>query len=407
VAPRFRIAAAAGIIAAVLGGAVSQGPASSGRLHAQSAGVDLKTLIGNLASLDYTTRTHAARLVRRAPAAEAVPALTEAVRRHPDEFVRARAFVLLSAFNERATAELVPSLLPDRNDRLRETAYKWLEQHPDARLTGTLLAALQTESAEFVRPALLGALAALDADVQVQRALTAEATRGLDLFREAVIEAIGRRGGTYAVDTIAGVAKLDGPLRDTALLSLGRIGGATARAVLKEVGASPGESGHTIRAALCAAGEGCDEALKALTQAASTTTGSANMRAAVSALAAIASSGRAASGNAVPGFNPAAPAAIEAIVTLAGRGGAVRDQAALAISTVALRRPAAMVAWLAAASEMTRSTAIDLLKDGFERLEEDFAEEQFYAAARATYWQAADGSGERTLMASLIEKLQF
>src|SRR4249920_3776055 len=46
---------------------------------------DLKTLIGNLSSLDYATRMNAARLVRRTPAAAAVPILVDAVRRHPDE----------------------------------------------------------------------------------------------------------------------------------------------------------------------------------------------------------------------------------------------------------------------------------------------------------------------------------
>ncbi len=162
--------------------------------------VDLKTLIGNLASLDYVTRTHAARLVRRAEASAAVPVLTEAVRRHPDEFVRHRAFVLLTGFNDRGTPALAGELLRDRNDRLREAAYKWLEEHPEPRLTETLLAALQTEQAEFVRPALIGALAALDENAQVQRALVAEATRGLDLFREAVIDSLGRQRAAYAAD---------------------------------------------------------------------------------------------------------------------------------------------------------------------------------------------------------------
>ena len=37
----------------------------------------------------------------------------------------------------------------------------------------------------------------------------------------------------------------------------------------------------------------------------------------------------------------------------------------------------------------TRSAAIELLKDGFDDLEEDFGEEQFFAAARAAYWKAA------------------
>ena len=68
------------------------------------------------------------------------------------------------------------------------------------------------------------ALAALGSDPQVQRALIAEAGRGLDFFRSAVIEALGEHRAAYAVDAIAAVAKLDGPLQDDAVLALGRIG---------------------------------------------------------------------------------------------------------------------------------------------------------------------------------------
>src|SRR6188508_928794 len=53
-----------------------------------AAPTDLKTLITNLGSLDYPTRMNAARLIRRAAPAQAVPALVDAVRRHPDEYVR-------------------------------------------------------------------------------------------------------------------------------------------------------------------------------------------------------------------------------------------------------------------------------------------------------------------------------
>ncbi len=100
-------------------------------------------------------------------------------------------------------------------------------------------------------------------------------------------------------------------------------------------------------------------------------------------------------------------AATNAIVGLAARGGAVRDQAALALSAIALRRPESIVAWIDASPENVRTTVIDLLKEGFERLEEDYAEEQFYAAARASYWKGADGSATRTLAATLIQRLEF
>jgi HEAT repeat protein len=371
------------------------------------AGVDLKTLIGNLASLDYLTRTHAARLVRRADAAAAVPALVEAVRKHPDEFVRHRAFVLLTAFNDRGTPALAGELLRDRNDRLREASYKWLEDHPEPRLADALLGALQSEQAEFVRPALIGALAALDDNAQVQRALVAEATRGLDLFREAVIESLGRQRAAYAVSTIAEISKLDGPLRTSAMLALGRIGGPPALAALKELAITSGGDVQTLRAALCLAGDGCEESLKALTQVAGTGTPAAAMRAAMAALTAIGIGPvGAAAAKPAAGVNPA-DAASAAIVSLGSRGGAVRDQAAIAFSAIALRRPDSIVAWLDASPESVRTAAIDLLKEGFERLEEDYAEEQFYAAARAAYWKGAEGSATRTMAAALIQRLEF
>jgi hypothetical protein len=48
-----------------------------------------------------------------------------------------------------------------------------------------------------------------------------------------------------------------------------------------------------------------------------------------------------------------------------------------------------------------------MLKDGFDSLEEDFDEEQFFAAIRAGYWRAADASAGRSLAAMLIQKLEF
>jgi hypothetical protein len=48
-----------------------------------------------------------------------------------------------------------------------------------------------------------------------------------------------------------------------------------------------------------------------------------------------------------------------------------------------------------------------MLKDGFDSLEEDFDEEQFFAAVRAGYWRAGDGSEGRTLAATLIQRLEF
>ena len=53
------------------------------------------------------------------------------------------------------------------------------------------------------------------------------------------------------------------------------------------------------------------------------------------------------------------------------------------------------------------SRAIELLREAFDMLEEDFEEERFFATVRRTYWQAAAGSPERTVADTLIRKLEF
>jgi HEAT repeat protein len=383
---RLRLALAAVLLGLAAGNAAAQ--------SSTAAASNLKTHIANLSSLEFATRTNAARMIRRAAAAQAVPALSEAVAKHPDEFVRYRALIVLSSFNDRGTADLVRGLLKDRNDRLRETAYKWLEANPDPALAQALLASLQTEQAEFVRPALVGALAALGGNPQVQRALLAETTRGFDFFRSAVIDALGRHHAEYAVDAIAGVALLDGPLRDDSILALGRIGGARAAAALAKIASPPADLAVTIRGAQCLLGERCDSTIKTLTDAAGAAGAStAIVRAAVTALAAIAAARN--------------DAATSALVGLAGRRAAVRDQVMLGVAIVAVRNPDHVIGWMDVAPAGVRTAALELLKEGFEDLEEDFGEEQFFAAARASYWKAADGTSARTLAATLIETLEF
>jgi hypothetical protein len=361
--------------------------------------IDVKAQIGQLAALDYPVRMNAARALRRVPAAEVVPALTEAIRSHPDQFVRYRALVLLTSFNDRGTGELIRSLLTDKNDRLREVAYKWLEQHPDPAMRFALLSALQTEQAEFVRPALVGALAALGDDPDVRRALIGEVTRGLDFFRSAVIDELGHHRAAYAVEAIGGVALNDGPLQADAILALGRIGGDAAKAALAAVTAAPPDVRLAMRAAQCLVGgdldgANCDGHLKALIDAATASTASpATVRAALHAAAAMAVDGR--------------TAPLTALSGLASRPAGVRNVAAAALAAAAVRRPDPAIAWLRGLQDTERATAIALLKDGFASLDEDFAEEQFFAAARASYWSAAENSPARALSVTLIQELEF
>ncbi|HVQ12127.1 MAG TPA: HEAT repeat domain-containing protein [Vicinamibacterales bacterium] len=363
------------------------------RAQTPAAAPDLKQNITNLASLDFPVRMQAARLIRRTAETQAVPALEQAARRDANEFVRYRALVLLTAFSDRGTRDLMHELIRDRNDRVREVAYKWLERNPDPQLAGALVMALQTEESEFVRPALVGALAALGSDQTVQRAMVAEIGRGLDFFRSAVIEALGRHRAVYAVDGIAATSKLEGPLQDDALLALGRIGGARATAAIGEFTGGTPESAQMIRGVQCLLGNFCAEQITALVAAASSDEGRpSTIRGALDALEAVAQNRN--------------EAALSALFTLA-KSSALRENVAVAVASVALRQPDWTVERLGAADGQTREAAITMIKDGFDSLEEDFNEEQFFAAVRAGYWRATDGSAGRSLAETLIRRLEF
>jgi hypothetical protein len=357
---------------------------------------DVNAAIDRLGNFDYATRTIAARSIRRVPVAQAVPALVQAVRNHPDQFVRYRALVLATAFNDRGTPDLMRSLFRDRNDRVREVAYRWFAAYPEPAMSRALLTSLQTEQAEFVRPALVAALAAIGSDPEVQRALVAEAGRGLDFFRISVIEALGERRAAYAVEAIAAAAKLDGPIQDDAVLALGRIGGARATEALSALTPEGPEATASLHAAHCMLDRDCAGRIKALVEIASDARASSQAtRAAIGALGAIAAKPE--------------PGAVTELAGLARSSApGLRDAAAVEFSTLAVRAPNAVLPWLDALSDdAARESAYALLSDGFARLEDDFAKEQFFAAARAAYWKTSEESPTRTRIAALIEKLEF
>lgn len=359
---------------------------------ATAAAPDLATNISRLADLDYRTRMNAARLIRRAPAPGAVTALRAAVLGSKDEFVRYRALVLLTGFGDRETPGLMRSLVSDHNDRVREVAFRWLEQHPDAGLAPTLLAALGTEQAEFVRPALVRALAALSADAAVRRALLAEAGRGLDFFRSAVIEALGQARASWAVPTLTELTAIDGPLRDDAVLALGRIGDPQALPTVTALPATPVEVGMSGQAARCLLGDDCPARITTLTEAVNSRVARPEaVRAGVAALSAVAAT---------------SDAGLAALAGLLANMN-IRDEVMIGLGGAALRNPEHMLKWIDALPEAQRGVLVEALRDAFERFEEDYAEEQFFAATRAAYWSAADGSASRTLMATLIDKLEF
>ena len=65
----------------------------------------IRAAIDKLADFDYPTRMAAGRTIRRAPAAQAVPALLQAVSEHADGFIRFKALTLLTGFNDPRTAD--------------------------------------------------------------------------------------------------------------------------------------------------------------------------------------------------------------------------------------------------------------------------------------------------------------
>src|SRR5689334_8214373 len=212
----------------------------------------LKAAIGKLGDLDYPTRTNAARLVRPTAAAQAVPALLQAVAENPDGYVRYRALVLLTGFNDPRTRDAMREALSSPNDRLRAVAYSFFEHTPDKSMVPALVQALDREQAEFVRPALIRALAAAGDDPRVQPLLAREAMRGEDFFRSAVIEALGDYQARYAFDALTAVAKLDGPLLDDTALALGKIGDKRALETLANLQrTAPRNAQPYVAAAIC------------------------------------------------------------------------------------------------------------------------------------------------------------
>ena len=79
----------------------------------------------------------------------------QAVSDHADGYVRYRALVLMTGFNDPRTKDSMREVLASPNDRLRAVAYSFFERNPDPSMLPQLLAALDKEVGEFVRPALV------------------------------------------------------------------------------------------------------------------------------------------------------------------------------------------------------------------------------------------------------------
>ena len=362
-----------------------------------TADADLRAAIDRLGDIDYATRMKAGRVVRRAPATQVVPALLQAVQEHKDGFVRFKSLVLLTGFNDPRAADQMREALDSPNDRLREVAYGYFERHPDPALTPRFLAALQKEQGDFVRPSLVRALAAVGDDPKVREALLLDVTRGVDHFRSTVIEALGDFRHTYAVPRLTEVAKLEGPLQDDAVIALGMIGDKQSLPTLAGLQRSGSRTLQpTVAASICLLAVNCSSHIgylqKVLTFADDNPGYQDLVRGAATGLGAIAIKGN-----------------TEALEILFNDGIPSRDPIraplALAVAKTALRNTPLFLKVLQGSQD--QPGAIDLVAEGFDMLEEDLEEEQFFATVRRGYWAAADGSATRRLAEQLITKLNF
>jgi HEAT repeat protein len=288
-------------------------------------------------------------------------------------------------------------LLADPNDRLREVAYSYVEQHPDPALAPTLLAALEKEESEFVRPSLIRALAAIGKAPKVAETLAVEVNRGVDFFRSAVIEALGDHKAAYALPPLTKIAQLEGPLQDDAALALGKIGDKRALETLAALQrTAPRVSQPAVAAAICLLGVNCSSHQgfieETLRFAVANRGFQELLRSAAAGLAAIAIAGNE-----------------QALGTLFDVGAPTTDPArapiALAIGSVALRNTPLLLEALQSRDDI--QPALALLGEAFDMLEEDYQEEQFYVTVRRGYWQAPEGSPARRIGQALIEKLEF
>ncbi|HSC28461.1 MAG TPA: HEAT repeat domain-containing protein [Vicinamibacterales bacterium] len=372
------------------------GPVEAQRTPPVSAG-QVRSAIDSLGSLEFPVRTAAARTVRRAPPDLAVPALLQAVTQHSDGYVRFRALVLLSGFNDPRTRDAMAQALAEPNDRLRAVAYTYFEHNRDKTVASRLLDALKREESEFVRPPLTRALAAYGDLPEVRKVMSDLVMRGQAFFRSVVIEALGDYEAAYALKPIIEVAKVNGPLQDDAALALGKIGDKAALPILAQLQRSaPRESQPAIAAAICLLGVNCAShqpfIVRTLEFAADNPGFQELLRSSAAALAVLAVDGHEASA-----------------AELVRRGGPARDPAraalALGLGTVALRNTPLLLRLLEEPALL--EPAVELLREAFDMLDEDYEEERFFATVRRAYWQAPEGSTPRKVAETLVQKLEF
>jgi HEAT repeat protein len=383
--------------AATVASVPERGPQALSPEAIQAAIDTLGSVDATAADAAFARRMNAARALRRAPAEAVTPALIHAIESNTDAYVRFRAMVLLTAFNDARTAGVVREMVTNPNDRLRTVAYGYYEHHPSAEMIPVLLQALAREESEFVRPALTRALAAQGGDPRVRETMLLEVGRGQDYFRSGVIEALGDYHATYALEPLLQIARLGGPLQIDAVIALGKLKDPRAMETLAALQRTvPRETQPAIAAAICLLGVNCDAHLAYLIETlrfAEKNPGFQELlRNTVTGLVAMANSGNAQALAAlfdvgIPSMDPP------------------RAPMALGAGTVAIRNAPLLLSFLE--SYQKRDAAIDLVAEGFDMLEEDYEEEGFFAAVRKGYWQAPEGAAARNVGQALIDKLEF
>lgn len=383
------------LLVPLVGHAQQAGPAS--QVGDDIPAATLTKAIGELGNLDFPIRSNASRTVRRAKATTAVPALLQAVMAHKDGYVRFRALVLLAGFNDPRARDVMLDVLDDPNDRLRDVAYAYFEANPDPTLTSRLLGLLEKEQSEFVRPSLIRAITALGTQPQVQDRMLKEVNRGQDFFRSIVIEALGDHKAVYAVPVLIKIGELDGPLRDDAVLALGEIGDKRALTLFANLQRVDDKALQpTVAAAICMLGVNCDSHTRFLAEtlrfAVRNLGNQEIVRSTASGLSEVALKGDTAS--------------LDLLFDIGGPSDdPVRAPIALALGNVALKDPMMILA--AIVKRPSDTVPLLLLRDAFDMLEEDYAEEHFFATIRRAYWQSKDGSAERKAAEALIGRLEF
>jgi hypothetical protein len=353
----------------------------------------IDALIDHLGVFAREQRMKAARELRRAPGTIVLPALIDAASGHADGYVRYRALVLLTGYDDPRVPDQMELAMADVNDRLRVVGYAYFERHPERRLLPVLLKAFDEERSELARRALARTLAAQGADAKVQAALIKDVSAGEDLLRDQVIDAIGDYKGTYAFAAISDPALLDGPMRETVVVALGKLrhGGAMPALVNLQGSALP-EQQPLIAAAICLVYPECTSHRELLTGTLKNDDRSERLRAAAAGLGAMAESGDV----------EAARALIEIGVTA---GGSARASAAVALAAFAIQQPALALPRLA--ERQDRAAAVGLLREGIDMLDDDLAAEQFFVEIRKAYFAEPEESPTRSVIQAVINALEF